>query len=70
MGAFIEPAETWLNNHRPAATNAQQRPQFDAVPNSQSDPRYATQTPEANERLFEEFLRWYRAREAHPHPSN
>jgi uncharacterized protein len=68
--ARFEPAETWLNNHRPAATNAQQRSQFNAAPNSRSDSRYATETPEANERLFEEFLRWNRSREAHPRPSN
>jgi uncharacterized protein len=60
----FEPAETWLNNNRAEMSAIdQKRSQFNAFLESRglSDP-----APNQNDRLFEEFLRWSRAREAHP----
>jgi hypothetical protein len=60
----FEPAETWLNNNRAEMSAIdQKRSQFNAFLESRglSDP-----APNQNDRLFEEFLRWSRAREPHP----
>jgi uncharacterized protein len=64
----FEPAEAWLNSNRPQASVDQKRAQFEAFLEARgfSDPQHELESPEQHERLFEEFLRWSRAREARP----
>jgi TRAP-type uncharacterized transport system substrate-binding protein len=64
----FEPAEAWLNSNRPQPAFDRQRAQFNAFLDSRgfSDPQHATEDTDPHERLFEEFLRWSRGREARP----